>query len=263
MANDSLGVFNGTYGAAAYDGFDGIVGPQTSADGLVGFPDGNTALGTVAAANSFVTLPSFNLNNGVGTNVLTITAWIYPNGTQAANTGIVFCRAGSTTAGLCYYNSAAGHLGYNWNNDGNTYGWDSGLVPPPNVWPLVSLVITPTNATIYLCNIQNGLLSATYAYTHPVQKFDGVTLIGSDGGTVGRTFSGSIDEVALFAQALTPGQVAALFSAASGIAVFPPTMSNPAWRFASVYIGQATSITAFPAGTPPLSYQWMAGAVGS
>jgi hypothetical protein len=84
VANDSVGNFSGTYGVASFNGIDGIVGPQTTADGLVGFPDGNTALGTVGTANSFVTLPPLNLNNGIGANVLTMTAWIYPNGTPPA-----------------------------------------------------------------------------------------------------------------------------------------------------------------------------------
>lgn len=264
VAYDSIGKFNGIYGSAAQNAFNSIVGPQATADGLVGFPDSNTALGTVGTANSFVTLPAFNLGNGAGTNVLTISAWIYPNGIEPANTGIVFCRAGSTVAGLDFINAATGTLGYTWNNDSGTYNWNSGLVPPPNVWSMVSLVVTPTNATIYLCNIQNGLLSVTHVFNHVLQKFDGVTLIGEDSFGATRTFNGSIDEVALFGQALTQSQIAAWFSAGSGIAAFPPTFgANPAWTSPSIYIGQASSITVSSAGTAPLSYQWQAGTIGS
>ena len=267
VAYDSIGSFNGVYGAASYNAFNGILGPQSTADGLVGFPDGNTALGTVAnTANSFVTLPAFNLNNGAGTNMLTITAWINPQGPQAHAVGIVFCRAGTTVAGLNYNNADANgnfDLGYTWNNEGGTYGWDSGLVPPPNTWSLVSLVITPTNATIYLLNT-NGLQAATHVYAHVVQKFDGPTLIGLDSNNVNRTFNGSIDEVAFFGQALTPNQMFNLFSAASGISAFPASIgADPAWTPNPIYVGQSANITVSATGSQPLTYQWMAAPTNS
>jgi hypothetical protein len=265
VAQDSIGSFSGTYGAASQNGFNSIVGPQTTLDGLIGFPDGNTALSTVNGGNSYATLPAFNLNNGIGTNVLTITAWIHPNGQMPAAAGIVFCRNGtSTISGLDYLADTSNTLNYNWANDSATYTWNSGLVPPIGVWSLVVLVITPTNGTIYLCNTNNGLLSATLVHNHAIQKFDGPTFVGLESYNASRIFNGSIDEVGLFNQALTPSQVAALFSAASGIAAFPPTIGvNPTWTPATVYVGQTASITVNANGTAPLSYQWMAGAVGS
>ena len=81
VARDSAGIFNGTYGVASLNGFNGIARlrePPPMA--WFGFPDGNTALGFDWHRREFsgATLPAFNLNNGVGTNVLTITAWIHP-----------------------------------------------------------------------------------------------------------------------------------------------------------------------------------------
>jgi len=265
VAQDSTGNFDGTYGVASQNGFDGIVGPQTTADGLVGFPNGNTALGLNGTPASAVTLPAFNLNNGVGTNVLTITAWIYPNGQQANAAGIVFCRGGSTVAGVAYLdNNPNNYLGYNWANDANNYNWNSGLVPPANVWSLVALVVTSTNATLYICNTNNGLLSATHVYPHVIQKFDAPTLVGYESYATTRVFNGSIDEVGMFNQALTQSQVAALFSAASGIKAFPPAIGvNPTWASPTVFVGQTDSINVIPTGTAPLSYQWLAGPVGS
>ncbi len=265
MANDSISAFSGTYGVAAFNGFNGIVGPRATVDGLTGLPDNNIAVATVAnTANSFATLPAFNLNKGAGTNVLTITAWIYPQGAQAINTGVIFSRAGTTVSGI-NYNPSNAHLGYTWNNDGGTYGWDSGITPAPNVWSLIALVITPTNASIYVFNTNSGLLSSTFVHNHPVQKFDGITLVGQDSFGASRTFNGSIDEVAFYGQALSSGQLAALFSAGSGIAAFPPTIGvNPdSWSPATVYPGQTASITVGAAGTAPLSYQWLAGVTNS
>jgi hypothetical protein len=278
-AYDSIGVFNGTYGtggandssgSGAFNGANGIAGPQTTTDGLIGFADTNTALGTIFQyfpADSYVTAPPFNLNNGVGTNVLTITAWINPIGSQAHFVGIVFSRSGTTVAGLNYNatNTADGNLklGYTWNNDANTYNWDSGLEPTPGIWSLVSLVITPTNATIYLVNA-NGLQFSRNNYTNVFQKFEGPTLVGNDiGDTTGkRNFDGSIDEVAFFNQALTVTNIANLYAAASGTfyAPQPPTISvEPTWP-SPVYLGQPVSATVTSVGG--LSYQWKAGLGG-
>ena len=79
---------------------------------------------------------------------------IYPIGVttnvQAPSAGIIFNRS-STTSGLCYKNDG-NQLGYNWNNDAATYGYSSGLVPPTNQWSFVAVVVTPTNAILYLYN---------------------------------------------------------------------------------------------------------------
>jgi hypothetical protein len=84
---------------------------------------------------------------------------------------------------------------------------------PQNQWSLVALVVTPSRATLYLCNT-NGQLSATNAIAHSAEAFSGNTLIGNDasGGTGSRTFSGVMDEVAVFNYALTPAQVQQLYA---------------------------------------------------
>ena len=261
VAQDSAGGFNGTYGVTSQNGFYGVMGPQATADGLAGFPDGNTALGLTGTPNSAVTLPAFNLNNGVGTNVLTITAWIHPDGAMPNAAGIIFCRGGSTISGLAYLDNATGTLGYNWNNEAGAYTWSSDLVPPINVWSLVALVITPTNATIYVFNATNGMMSSTHVYNHVVQKFDAPTFIGYESFNASRVFNGSIDEVALFNAALTPSQLSSWF-----ITMLPrpiPAFANPTWNPALIYVGQSSSITVSAFGSTPLGYQWMAGVTNS
>ena len=260
VAQDSMGYFSGTYGVASSNGFDGIAGPRAIPDGLVGFPNTNIALGTVVnLANSYVTLPAFNLNlnSGGGTN-LTITAWIKPQGGQANGTAIVFSRSGATTAGLCYENvtNADGsyRLGFNWNNDGNAYGHDFGLTPPTNIWSLVALVVSPTNATVYILNT-NGIQFSTFAYTNAIQTFAGPTLIGSDSFGTGRNFNGSIDEVALFGQPLSESQVVSLYSGASGVFGFPPVIATqPASQ--RVVTNTAATFSVAASGFPAIGYQW-------
>ena len=158
-----------------------------------------------------ILLPAMNVN----TNELTITAWIDPDGSQSSWAGIFFCRTNNTVAGLNF--GTAGELRYNWNNDGNTWNWNSGLVPPQNQWTFVALVITPAQAVI--CMVTNGLTNsvmrlATNVYPNPLQSFAGGSFIGQD-PLGGRFFSGSLASIALYGQALSPATLASL-------AVVPP-----------------------------------------
>jgi hypothetical protein len=113
-------------------------------------------------------------------------------------------------------------LGYHWNDDINTFTWQSGLVPPTNRWSLVALVVTPTNATFWLMNT-NGITSATHSYNHVVQAFDAQTTIGNDpyDSSGSRVFSGVIADVGIFNSALSQAQVTALYNAALNV---PPPL---------------------------------------
>jgi len=211
-AVDSAGTYNGTYGPNCQNGYNNIAGPRPSA--FSGFASNNwAALTSPSSAGSFVTCPAWNLN----TNTITIMAWINPVAVvQWA--GIVFCRDGTTAAGLSLNATTSGgspELAYNWANDPNNWGWHSTLYAPLNQWSLVALVVTPTNATIYL-NTPSGTASATHTYAHPVQNFDGITHIGQDSlSNPGRTFNGSVDEVAVFNHALSQAQLQAIYSTAA------------------------------------------------
>src|SRR5206468_563671 len=102
----------------------GVAGPRPA--DFLGFELTNTAAQIAnGVTNSWVTMPALNLN----TNAVTITAWIYPIGSQAAYTGLVFCRSGTTVAGM-NLNSAGTDLGYTWNNLASSWSWSSGVQPP-------------------------------------------------------------------------------------------------------------------------------------
>lgn len=201
-AVDSMGSFNATYGSGVEQG---IAGPRPA--DFLGFEVTNTAAEFFNGVNnSWLTMPALNLN----TNTITITAWIYPIGAQAAYTGLVFCRSGSTVAGM-NLNSAGTDLGYTWNNASGSWGWSSGVQPPPNQWSFVALVVQPSEATVYLINT-NGSVSATNALSQPNQAFSGAGTIGTDTyDSTGRVFNGVMDEVAVFNRALTPSQIQQLY----------------------------------------------------
>jgi hypothetical protein len=265
-AIDNAGGYNGTYGNAVQNGnlAYGITGP-TSTDGLPGFAAANKAASFVNLnGGSKITLPALALN----TNTVTIAAWIKPAGPQNPFEAIAFCRGGNTVAGLNYSAgtdvSGNNTIGYTWNNEGETYNWNSGIAAPFNTWSFVALVVTPTNATIHLMNT-NGLVSATHTYPHVNQSFNAPTLIGddsADGGNGARGFSGVIDDLMFFNRALSKTELAGLFSTASGVSAYAPMIVNPP-ASQTLYTGQTAQFNVAAGGSEPLTYQWQKGATGS
>ncbi len=198
-------------------------------------------------------------------------AWLNPSGVQNAAAGVVFSRGSDTVAGLDYngtLNAVTGayDLGYTWNNDASTYNWDSGLVAPSSQWSMVTLTVTPSQATIYVMNA-TGLTSATHVYPHVVQPFSAndTTLIGDDsfdGGNGSRSFLGDIDEVAVFNTALTQDQIENLFYVATGVTNYAPTIGSQP-QPTTVYVGQTVQVSIAAGGSDPLTYQWESGVAGS
>ncbi len=76
-------------------------------------------------------------------------------------------------------------------------------------------------------------------------------------------FNGTIDDVAVFNKPLTAAQVLTLFTNASGMTGFAPSISVPPTNFLAVYTGYTVQLPVVAGGTQPLVYQWMAGAPGS
>lgn len=202
-AADAGGEYNGTYGSTVSLGKAGPRPPD-----FLGFEITNTAAQfTNGMNNSWITIPALNLN----TNTLTITAWIYPAGSQAAYTGLFFCRNGGTVAGV-NFDSACENLGYTWNNNASTWGWSSGLQPPANQWSFIALVVQPAGATVYLIN-SNGQQSASNSVANPDQSFADPGTIGTDTyASAARVFNGRMDEVVVFHDALSTAQIQQLYA---------------------------------------------------
>jgi len=220
-ANDYWGGHPGLYGTAAQNAFNGIAGPRPPS---FSFEAANAALGTVASTpSSWATAPFGTL----GTNNVTMCAWINPSGTQLAWSGLVVNRGGGINGGFNYNDQQM--VGYTWNNNNaNTYNFATGLVPPVGEWSLVAVVITPTSGTVYLMN-RGNVLSATNAIAHTPDIFGNNWQIGSDnnsGNNDGsRTYNGLIDEVAIFNYSLTINQLYSLYK--QGV-VLPPLVLNSA-----------------------------------
>jgi hypothetical protein len=266
VAYDYIGGDNGTYGVNTLNGYDGIAGP-TPSSGFPGFSTTNTAVefntGDTSGADVSIDSP-WNLD----TDTVTITAWINPdNGTPAVSEQFVFCRGSGTVAGFGYGSMLDTNgnptLGYTWNDDPETYDWNSGLEVPANQWSFVSLTVTSTNATISIMNT-NGLASATHVYSHVVQSFAGTTMVGDDPADVAgiNVFPGTIDDVAVFNKALSFNQLTNVFETASDQADYPPLIAdNP--TSISQYLTLAEQFTVNAGGSGILTYQWQADGLGN
>ena len=199
-AYDTMGQFNGTgEGGLVF----GVPGVTTSP--FTGFETNNLAA-QFNGTNSDISLPALNLN----TNAVTITGWIKSSGTQTAWSGLLFCRAGTTGAGFHF--GTANELRYTWNNTGGSYNWNSGLVPPTNVWTFVALVIQPGQTIIYMAT-NATLQSATNVLANAVQAFAGTSYLGYDPNSGTRRFNGVLDEVAVYNQSLTATQLGQILTA--------------------------------------------------
>jgi len=258
-AYDSSGNnLDGVYQSAVTDDNPG---PQPLA--YQGFENNNTCASFPGGANGAITLPSLNLNS----DTVTITAWIYPTTTEPNNAGVLFFRTTLDAAGLNFLNTVDANgnqeLGYTWNNNGSTYGFQTGLYPPQNEWSFVALRITPTGATLYLCyadGASTNLLTTNSAIALTPESFSGGTiLLGGDSNSNQRNFVGQIDEVAVFDQALSDDQIVTLFTDGQNVGLPPTILSEPTGITA---FPQALTLTANGTGAPYPTYQWQAGTGG-
>lgn len=193
-------------GTHAADVAGGLAGTYLNGVGLAR-PGATPALGLSAEFDGLddrVSLPAL----GLDAQRVTLSCWLKRNGLQNDWAGIVFSRAGSTVAGLHF--GTGQELRYTWNDDGATWGWDSGLVVPDGQWVFAALVVEPSHATLYLG--QGGVLSqATNAVNHASEAFDGTLWLGRDPHSSPRHYRGGLDDVRVYDHALAPAEIQALY----------------------------------------------------
>ena len=276
--------FDATYGnsdgsaccSGCKDGGESEIYGPTHFDGYPGFPANNgCATMSYNWDNGYLTVPPLNLN----INTVTFLMWIYPNSDIILpSTGLLMNRNGTDAAGIGFglnvqtddEGRSMAELGYTWNTISSaTYNWHSGLYPIGATWNFVACVITPSNTTMYLYYISSGasglttnLLKAVNNATNASEAFSGgTTWIGGDNWSNGRTFDGSIDEVAVFTNFLSEARIQDLFLKALGLPGLPPP--PPPWPVeptnTTLFQGQTLQLTAIAgAAIPTLWYQWWA-----
>ena len=145
----------------------------------------------------------------------TFIAWVNPSQTQGDYTGIIFSRgpnAGATApaTGMNFFRNNS--VGYSWNDNGNTWGWDSRLQVPLNAWSMIVVSINSSSATAYLLNA-SGIVSSINSVSHPTVsglKF----YIGSEPFEINtRAIVGKIATAMVYSTALSLEDITTIFNA--------------------------------------------------
>lgn len=145
----------------------------------------------------------------LNTNAMSISGWVKRNGTQAQWAGLAFCRGGGTSGGLNL--GTASELRYHWGAGSNpSYNFNSGLTLPDATWTFVSLVVSPTQATIYMKPAGGTLQSATATGTFSAQSFSDPFYLGYDPNSSARRFKGDMDDFRVYRKSLSLAEVTAL-----------------------------------------------------
>ena len=214
-------------------------GPKIVTDGLVlcldagnpkSYPGSGTAWVDISRNGRNGTLtngPTFSAANGgsiildgandfvqctgtIVTSAATFLVWMYRNGTQGQYDGVLFSR-GTNTTGLGIFTS--NQLGYHWNDNGNTYNWNSGLIIPDLQWCLCAVSVSSGSATAYLCQ-QTGITSAVNSVGHGSTTLDDIKIGQDDFG--GRFFTGNIAVAQIYNRALSRAEIIQNYNATKG-----------------------------------------------
>lgn len=114
-------------------------------------------------------------------------------------------------------------------------------------WHQLAGVYDGADFILYVDGVSNAVMAAPYA-------IDGSELFAAIGRAPdygNRTFDGRVDEVAIFAAALTAGQIREIYESAN----VPPAILQPP-NSQVVSEGASLTLTVVAIGTPPLVYQW-------
>lgn len=117
------------------------------------------------------------------------------DGAQGGCDGLMFSRGANVSGinlGAC---GATNEIGYHWNDSATTYNWAGGPVYPTTQWFLASLVVEPTQATVY-AHTGSGVTSGSNVVAHASSTIDNLDF-GWDSFGVARSFNGAFDEAYL------------------------------------------------------------------
>ena len=195
---DTTGTNDGTQmNGASYA--DGKVGRAFSFDGV----------------NDYVQVPHSPALDITG--AITMDAWININ---AADDGVILIKGDpGCFVGSCSYGMALdpdGSVFMIMYSSGTEWCWSDPGIISPNQWYHIAAswdgtTGTPNNVTLYV----NGTMAKSCTKTTVLNSNSEPLIIGSHGSSLGRQFSGLIDEVEIFNRALSVDEIAAIYNAGS------------------------------------------------
>lgn len=139
---------------------------------------------------------------------VTFFAWIKRSGTVPDYSGILFSRTAAVT-GLSF--EFSNRVNYSWNDQVNTYTWNSGFTPPDGSWCCLGLSVFADRAILTM-GTSTGFSVATNNVTHGV-SVPTEFRIATDNAAAGRFFNGSIAIVGAYKRGLTQDELQQNFNA--------------------------------------------------
>jgi hypothetical protein len=249
---------------------------QAEGNGLDAF-GGNNAI----VSNSITYIPgvvgqAFNFDGVTGAVVippspnlavqsLTIEGWIKPTDVSNARPIVEYGAAGELTDVSFWYSYVPGAL-YAIVRDANPANYmqlsSAGGLIAPNQWSHVAFTLDLVSnvaklflngAPVAINNFQVSL------HPHTLTTVNlGLRAVGSADLLAGRRHMGGMDEISIYARALSPEEISAIYNAGSlgkcSTPVAPSIYAQPTDQ--TVTIGSVATFSAGVSGTQPLSYQW-------
>ena len=238
---------------------------------------GQTGYGNALAFNNdgvnhtYVSIPaSPSLQIGqTATNPWSITAWAYENsegtGDFVSEYGRIMVIDGGYAFQLESGASGDGEL-YTFNEDGDNTAWNIGwgigspVTPLLDQWEHWAVTYDGTNLTVYLNGDEapsGGVAAQLITASLGFVGYQGAITIGSELDQPATcNWNGMLDDVAMFAGALTPAQIQTVMSGDfSGFMGGPPgIVSQP--QNLMVTPGSTATFSVGADGSPTLTYQW-------
>ena len=170
------------------------------------FSNSNSGTITLDGTNDFVSIVSFSLVITGGTFI----TWIRRNGTQVDYSGLLYNRV-SLGTGLSVETS--NRIGYSWNNESNTWGWNTNLTIPDLQLCMCAISVNSTSAVAYICQ-SSGISSATNSVSHGSATLETLR-VGYD-GLSNRYFKGNVSQGLIYNRDLSSTEIEQIFRTTKG-----------------------------------------------
>lgn len=173
--------------------------------------DGGGSIAYASASSQYHTInqiPTGTTYRLLPVNGVTFMAWIKRSGTIGNYTGIIFSRV-ATVTGMNF--EFSNRVNYTWNDQANTYNWNSGLTPPDGAWCYLAVSVFSDRA-IMVMGTSTGFSVATNSVSHGV-SVPAEFRIGTDNAAAGRFFNGNIAMAGIYNRGLTQDELQQNFEA--------------------------------------------------